>query len=74
MPSISLGATVAKLDALAREVLYPAYQDVLAAKGLESAVGPTQHDTCPAELRQIMQFIICHEGPVARSAEADSSN
>jgi hypothetical protein len=64
MPSISLGPTVE----LADEVIYPAYQEILASKNLSSTVGSAKSLLCPAELRASLQFLICSNGAMAHRA------
>jgi hypothetical protein len=68
MPSISLGPTVENLDVLADEVIYPAYQEILASKNLSSTVGSTKSLPCPAELRASLQFLIRSNGAMAHRA------
>jgi hypothetical protein len=66
-PSISIGVAFEKVDVLANEVIYPAYQEILAAKSLASAAGGTTCRTCPAELRVPLVFHIRTDGPAVHS-------
>jgi hypothetical protein len=67
MPSIHIGAACEKLDMLSEAVLHPAFADILMAKELTSRVTLTRLETCPAELRIHMQFLIRADGPTAET-------
>jgi hypothetical protein len=65
MPSIQLGVAVEKVDVLVDEVIFPTFSKILATKDLRSVVSQSKYESCPAELRTHMQFLIRSEGPTA---------
>lgn len=63
MPSVSIQGAQEKIDVLAEEVLFPAFADLLAAKGLDTGLALRLGDTrITAEASAPLVFMIRYEG------------
>ncbi len=73
MPSIQVGLAYEKLDVLSAEVLLPLFEQILAAKGLSTAVACfPQVSTFQAQAARPLTLVIRHEGVMSPKPTAET--